>query len=76
MQIFVKQITGKIITLEVEPNDSIKSIKIRIEQKEGIPHDKVRLSFDHKQLEDGKKLSDYMIQKDSSIFMILPERGW
>ena len=75
MQVFVTTLTGKIITLEVQPTDTIKHVKANIQDREGFPLDKQRLIFSRKELENPLTLSDYNIQKDSTLHLVMRLRG-
>lgn len=75
MQIFIKTLTGKNMVTQVEPSDTIASLKAKIQDREGIPVDQQRLIFGGKQLDDTKTIQDYNIQSDNSVHLVLRLRG-
>mmetsp|Transcript_7845 Transcript_7845/g.9339 ORF Transcript_7845/g.9339 Transcript_7845/m.9339 type:complete len:88 (+) Transcript_7845:263-526(+) len=75
MQLMVKTLDGKTVTVDAEEEDTIEDIKNKIMEKEGVPIDQQRLIFGGKQLDSEKTLADYDVQEDSTLHMVLRLRG-
>jgi ubiquitin len=75
MQLFVKTLTGKTVSIEVEEGESIEDVKAKISEKEGIPPEQQRLIFGGQQLQDGKTIDDYNVGDDATLHLVLRLRG-
>merc|ERR1712157_73557 len=75
MQLFVKTLTGKTVSIEVEEGEAIEDVKAKIAEKEGVPPEQQRIIFGGQQLQDGKTIDDYDIEDDCTLHLVLRLRG-
>ena len=75
MQVFVKNLAGRSIPIDIQPSDTIEAVKQKIQDREGIPPDQQRLIYAGKPLEDTRAVSDYGITKGANLFLVLRLRG-
>lgn len=75
VQIFVRNLNGKSLAIMVSPSDTVESLKAKVEEREGLPASEQRLLYGGKQLEPGRILADYGVQKESTLHLVLRLRG-